>query len=61
MNFQVKEFAILSLDIKSVLDQPITLEEVQKAISKLKNGKAVGVDRLFSEIFKEFFAFKYFW
>jgi hypothetical protein len=34
------------------LDQPITLQEVQLAISKLKKGKAVGVDGMFNEIFK---------
>jgi hypothetical protein len=34
------------------LDQPITLQEVQLAISKLKKGKAVGLDGMFNEIFK---------
>ena len=40
------------LDPPSSLDCPITTEEVQKAIKKLKSGKAVGIDNVPGEVIK---------
>jgi len=40
------------LDPPSSLDCPITVEEVEKAISKLKSGKAVGIDQVPGEVMK---------
>ena len=40
------------LDPPSSLDCPITVEEVEKAISKLKSGKAVGIDKVPGEVMK---------
>ena len=54
INSQVRDFQTQSLVSKgSILDQPISLEEVKQAIGKLKRGKAVGIDGLFNEIFME--------
>src|SRR6185437_11662965 len=41
-----------SLDIKFELDYPISLEEVRLVVKKLRNGKAVGLDGIFNEVFK---------
>jgi hypothetical protein len=48
----VSQYEIYSFDTKSDLDRPITLLEVQKVVSKLKKGKAVGIDGISNEILK---------
>ena len=40
------------LDPPSSLNSPITVAEIERAISKLKSGKAVGIDRVPGEIMK---------
>ncbi len=52
INSQVRDFEEESRGSQFILDHPITLEEVQDAIKKLKKGKAVGVDGIFNEVFK---------
>lgn len=39
------------VNMEEVIDEPISFEEVQRAISRLKRGKAVGVDNYMNEIF----------
>ena len=48
----VNEFELASRKGSFALDYPISLEEVQAVVKKLRNGKAVGVDGLFNEIWK---------
>ena len=47
----VQDNPVVAIDNKE-LDQEITLEEVRKAVSQLKRGKAVGVDGVMNEVFK---------
>ena len=47
-------YDICTIDYENVfLNDPITMEEVQYAIHKLKSGKAVGIDRICNEILKQ--------
>ena len=41
-----------SNNLQSELDNPISFEEIDKAIKKLKNKKAVGLDRIRNEMIK---------
>ena len=44
-------YDICTIDYENVfLNEPITLEEVQNAIQKLKSGNAAGIDRICNEI-----------
>jgi len=52
INDRINQFQQQSTSTQCTLDHSITLEEVQKAIKKLKKGKAVGLDGMFNEIFK---------
>jgi hypothetical protein len=47
----VDKFQLASHNTQSVLDQPITFEEVKHVIKKIKSGKAVGLDGMFNELF----------
>ena len=46
------EYTLIHTYDSSVLNVPITRSEVEKTVSKAKNGKAVSVDLLPNEIFK---------
>ena len=47
-------YDICTIDYENVfLNEPITMEEVQYAIQKLKSGKAAGIDRICNEILKQ--------
>ena len=47
-------YDICTIDYENVfLNEPITMEEVQYAIHKLKSGKAAGIDRICNEIVKQ--------
>ncbi len=52
INNQVNKMSLESYNHSCILDQPIKLEEVKIAVDNLKNGKAVGLDGLFNEMFK---------
>ena len=47
-------YDICTIDYENVfLNEPITMEEVQYAIQKLKSGKAAGIDRICNLILKQ--------
>ena len=47
-------YDICTIDYENVfLNDPITMENVQYAIHKLKPGKAAGIDRICNEIWKQ--------
>lgn len=48
---KVKRNEESNLNLEDVIDQPITIQEVTKAIKKLKRDKAVGIDNYMNEIF----------
>ena len=49
---KVAQYQVDSFKNNFVLDYPIKVEEVKKAVQKLKKGKAVGIDGFFNEIWK---------
>ena len=47
-------YDICTIDYENVfINEPITIEEVQYAIQKLKSGKAAGIDRICNAILKQ--------
>ena len=43
-----------NIEMLDILDRTISRDEIKKVITKLKNGKAAGIDRISPELLKEF-------
>ena len=43
-----------NIEMLDILDRTISIDEIKKVITKLKNGKAAGIDRIIPELLKEF-------
>ena len=50
--FEVPDFESQNIEIE-VLDQPISVDEISKAIDSLKRGKSPGIDGLLGDFFKD--------
>ena len=52
VGFNVSEIAEFAKSNEPILDEPITLEEIRKASTKLKTGKEAGNDSISNEMIK---------
>ena len=52
VDFNVSKIAEFAKSNEPILDEPITLEEIRKASTKLKTGKAAGNDSISNEMIK---------
>ena len=52
VDFNVSKIAEFAKSNEPILDDPITLEEICKASTKLKTGKAAGNDTISNEMIK---------
>ena len=52
VDFNVSKIAEFAKSYETILDEPITLEEIRRASTKLKTGKAAGSDSISNEMIK---------